>query len=131
MHTGTPKGDVELFRLDCDDLLGCDWLAVIAETDGAQDLHPDCSCKHPQLATGTERGVLERLKTAAKKTGGNAVWVLHISKASQYAADLQQCCKVSGYRAYGVVYYCDAEALAWHKKHEEARQRESEVQPKD
>src|SRR5262245_10957179 len=116
---------IKVFQLDDDAMIGCHEVGLVAETDGAIDLSEECSCKHPELAVGTEEGAISRAATAVSALGGNALWVLHVWNGSEsWTHCLQECCSVSGYRVYGVAFNCDDETLRWHLEHEALRRRQ-------
>ena len=108
---------IQVFRLDNDGLMGCREIGLLAETDGAIALSEKCSCERPELATGTEAGVMSRLRLSAAELGANAVWLLKVHQRDALVTH-SECCSVSGYRAYGVAFKCDDSQLEWHKKHE-------------
>ena len=115
LHTGP---SAVAFRLDSDGLQGCKEVGLVAETDGAIDLPENCSCDHPALAKGTELGAIRRLSDSAAALGANAVWVLKIVEASESITHSWDCCRVSGFRSYGVAFVCEPDMLEWHEKHE-------------
>ncbi len=97
---------VVVFRADDHGWGGCKEAGLVAETDGAFELTSSCSCQRPETAEGTEAGAIERLARSAARRGGNAVWVLRVTHGLA-EGDRQDCCRVSGYRAYGVALRCE------------------------
>jgi hypothetical protein len=114
----TPAAESVVVFRHSDGLQGCHECGMVAETDGAIELTAGCSCQHPELVTGTEAGAINRIKQSAANLGANAVWLLNVHQRNAFITH-SECCSVSGFRAYGVAFRCDANYLAWHKKHEE------------
>jgi hypothetical protein len=96
--------------------LDCRQVGFLDEADGAMSMRSDCDCAHPDRRQGTEDGLRLRLRSAAARKGGNAVWILRSWESVGTITHNEGCCSVQGYRALALAYRCSAENLEFERR---------------